>query len=106
MAPGGAVSEVLTIRNDTNAPFVLSLKATGTQNRLWDELRLGVWVDGQPAPVPLPSLLLWTTQFNTLGTLQPGASIRYRIQLYLPTTAGNETQGLTAPIDFVWHAQE
>jgi hypothetical protein len=105
MAPGGAVSEVLTLRNTTDAAFTLSLKATGTQNGLWNELRLGVWEDGTPAPSPLPSLLLWTTQFNALRTLQPGQSVSYRIVLYLPTTAGNATQGLQASVDFVWHAQ-
>jgi hypothetical protein len=106
MEPGGSTAEVLTIRNETSAPYTLSLKASGPTNRLWNELRLGVWEDGTATPSPLPPLLYWTTQFNALRTLQPGQSVRYRIVLYLPTTSGNDTQGLTASIDFVWHAQQ
>jgi hypothetical protein len=105
MAPGDSASEVLTLRNDSDLPFTLSLRATGTHNRLWDDLRLGVWEVGTAPPQPLPPLLWWTTQANTLATLQPGQSIRYRIELFLPTSAGNDDQALAAVVDFVWRAQ-
>ncbi len=105
MAPGGSASEVMTIRNDTAQPFTLSLQAAGTVNALWSQLRMGVWEVGTAAPSPLPALLLWTTQANTLATLPAGATIRYEIELFLPTTAGNTTQGLSASIDLVWRAQ-
>jgi hypothetical protein len=105
MAPGGTVSEVMTVRNDTAAPFTLSLRANGTPNQLWTDLELGVWEAGTGAPVPLPALQLWTLQDNTLATLQPGQSIRYEIELALPATASNVDQGLTASIDLIWKAQ-
>jgi hypothetical protein len=105
MAPGGAASEVMTLWNDTDAPFTLSLEADGTVNALWNALQLGVWEANTAAPGTLPSLLWWTGQSNQLATLQPGESIRYQIELYLPPTAGNSLQGLAASIDLVWRAQ-
>jgi hypothetical protein len=105
MAPGGAVSEVMTIRNDSGVPFTLSLRATGSANRLWHDLELGVWEAGTAAPAPFPALLWWTTQDNTLATLLPDESIRYELELYLPPTASNADQGLVATIDLVWRAQ-
>jgi len=105
MAPGGAASEVMTIRNDTSEPFTLALRADGTQNQLWQDLQLGVWEVGTGAPAPLPPLLFWTTQANQLATLQAGETIRYEIELFLPTSAGNGDQALTATIDLVWSAQ-
>jgi hypothetical protein len=105
MAPGGSASEVLTLRNDTDAPFTLSLRAAGTVNALWNALELGVWEANTAAPGTLPALLWWTTQSNQLATLQPGESIRYQIELYLPPTAGNDLQGMAASIDLVWRAQ-
>jgi hypothetical protein len=105
MAPGAAASELMTVRNDSGEPFTLSLQATGTTNRLWDDLQMGVWEQGTAAPSPLPQLLLWTTQPNPLTTLAPGASVTFEIELYLPPSAGNADQGLAATIAFVWHAQ-
>ncbi|HZQ80833.1 MAG TPA: hypothetical protein VFB25_02530 [Gaiellaceae bacterium] len=104
MAPGGAASERMTITNTADQAFTLSLRAEGSQNHLWDELELGVWQAGTAAPSPLPALLLWTTQQNPLTVLQPGQSITYEIELYLPPTAGNDVQGLAATIDFNWEA--
>jgi hypothetical protein len=104
MAPGGAASETVTITNAIGEPVALSLRASGSQNRLWSDLRLGVWESGTPAPQPLPPLLWWTTQDNPLTTLQPGESVRYRIELYLMPSAGNDVQALVASIDFVWRA--
>jgi hypothetical protein len=105
MAPGGSASELLTIRNETGAPFVLSLRAAGTPDRFWNDLELGVWPDGTAAPDPFPPLVWWTAQANRLTTLAAGASVRYRVELYLPPTAGNEDQLQTAVVDLVWSAQ-
>jgi hypothetical protein len=106
MAPGDAASEVLTVRNDSVQPLTLSLRADGAVNALWHALQLGVWEAGTAAPIPLPDLLWWTTpQATTLATLQAGESIRYQIELYLPTTASNAVQGMTASIDLIWRAQ-
>jgi hypothetical protein len=95
----------MTVRNDTSQALTLSLRADGILNPLWHALQLGVWQVGTAAPTPLPSLLFWTGQNNTLATLQPGQSIRYQIELYLPTTATNALQGMSVSIDFVWTAQ-
>lgn len=105
MAPGGSVSEVLTVRNDSGAPFTLSLRAAGTTNQLWNDLQLGVWEANTAAPIPFPALLWWTTQDNTLTTLQAGESIRYELELYLPPAASNADQGKVAVIDLIWKAQ-
>ena len=94
MAPGGSASEVMRILNDTNQAFTVSLQAAGTQNSFWNDLQMGVWKDGTAAPNPLPPLLQWTTQANNLGSgpLPPGQTVKYKIELYLPTTAGNADQ--------------
>jgi hypothetical protein len=105
MAPGSSISEVLTINNDSGAPFTLSLTAAGTENQLWNDLELGVWQAGTAAPQPLPELLWWTNQNATLTTLQNGQSASFEVELYLPTTAGNADQGLTASISLNWVAQ-
>jgi hypothetical protein len=105
MAPGDATYEHVTIRNDSDGPVTLSLRAAGTTNHLWNDLQMGVWQTGTAAPSPLPPLLWWTSGENALTTLASGASVRYTIELYLPGGAGNDDQGLTASIDFLWHAQ-
>jgi hypothetical protein len=105
MAPGGSIAEVLTVTNNSGAPFTLSLRASGSTGPLWDDLELGVWEAGTAAPVPFPALLLWTTQDNALGVLQAGQSIRYEVELYLPPTATNADQGRIATIDLIWKAQ-
>lgn len=105
MAPGGAASETVTVRNDSDQTFTLSLRAAGTTNRLWNDLRFGVWQQGTAAPSPLPPLLFWRNQDNDLGTLDPGQSIRFQLELYLPTSAGNADQGIRATIDLVWRAR-
>ena len=105
MAPGGSIAEVLTVRNDSGAPFTLSLRASGTTGPLWNDLELGVWEAGTAAPVPFPALLLWTTQDNALGVLQAGQTVRYEVELYLPPTATNADQGRVATIDLIWKAQ-
>jgi len=105
MAPGGSIAEVMTVRNDSGEPFTLSLSAAGSVNQLWHDLELGVWEAGTAAPTPFPALLWWTTQDNTLATLQAGESIRYELELYLPPTASNADQGRVASIDLIWKAQ-
>jgi hypothetical protein len=105
MAPGGAVAEVFTFRNDADVPVTLSMRASGAQNLLWNFLRLGIWQVGTAPPSPLPPLLWWTTQSNTLTRLDPGEVVKYNIELLLPTSAGNNVMGLTATIDFNWRAE-
>lgn len=101
--PGDEEHEVLKITNSSTTPYTLALKAEGTHNHLWDDLEMGVWVASTPAPNPLPPLSFWTTQYNDLPvTLNPGQSVRLRIQLYLPVEAGNADMSLTAVIDFKW----
>ena len=105
MAPGGSASEVMTIKNESDTAYKLYLRATGTQNRLWNDLELGVWKTATAAPNPLPPLLNWTSQDNDLGiTLQPGDTVKLTLELFLKSTAGNADQNLTATIDFVWKA--
>jgi hypothetical protein len=105
MAPGGSISEVMTVRNDTDQPFTLSLRAAGAMGPFWHDLELGVWETGTAAPTPFPALVWWTGQNATLGTLQPGESVRYTLELFLPPTASNADQGRSASIDLVWRAQ-
>ena len=106
MAPGQSTSEVMTVKNTTNSAYSLYLQATGTQNHLWNDLKLAVWQVGTAAPSPLPPLLDWTTQFNKLAVspLQPGDSVKLNVELLLPSTAGNADQNLKAVITFVWKA--
>jgi hypothetical protein len=105
MAPGDSTFEHVTIRNDADEPFTLSLEAGGTQNHLWNDLQMGVWQQATAAPSPLPPLLWWTTQEDDLATLAPGQSITFVIELSLASTAGNDDQGMAAVIDFTWHAR-
>jgi hypothetical protein len=105
MRPGDSTAELVTVTNTTDSTYVLSLRAAGTQNLLWQDLRLGVWEHGTAAPSPLPPLLDWTTQFNPLQTLAPGQSVTLEVELFLPASAGNADQNLTAVISFIWHAQ-
>jgi hypothetical protein len=104
MKPGDSLSEVMTVTNDAGEPFTLSLRASGTQNRLWQDLRFGVWRSGTAPPEPLPPLLWWTTQDNVLASLAPGESIPFVLELQLPSSAGNAVQGLVAVIDLTWKA--
>jgi hypothetical protein len=104
MAPGGATYEQLTITNTSGQDYTVSMKATGSQNPLWNDLQLGIWEVGTPAPSPLPSLLLWTTQYNDITPLAAGQTIHLQIELYLPTSAGNGDQDRAAVIDFNWRA--
>jgi hypothetical protein len=104
MRPGDATTERLSVTNESGGPFTLALQATGTQNHLWQDLRMAVYHDGDPPPSPLPPLVYWTTQYNDLDVLAPGETVTYVVELYLPTSAGNVDQGLAAVIDFDWQA--
>lgn len=103
-APGDGAVERLTIKNTSSIGYTLSLEVTGTRSPLWDDLELGVWRDGSPAPTPLPPLRFWTTQFTQLVTLAPNQVVHYTIELYLPSTAGNDMQHESAVVDFNWRA--
>jgi hypothetical protein len=104
--PGDGTFEKMKITNTTSVPYILSLHATGTPNRLWQDLEMGIWVQGQPVPSPLPQLRFWTAQYNEIQVLQPGQVVHYLIELYLPLSAGNADQKLPAVIDFNWRAIE
>jgi hypothetical protein len=104
--PGDGTFERMTITNTTSVPYVLSLRATGTENRLWQDLEMGVWVRGGAAPSPLPPLHFWTAQYNEIQVLKPGEVVQYLVELYLPLSAGNADQKLPAIIDFNWRAIE
>lgn len=105
MAPGGSATETVTVRNDSDQLFTLSLRAEGTTNQLWNDLRFGVWQAGTAAPSPLPPLAFWRGQDNDLGTLRPGESIRFELELFLPESASNVDQGLRADIDLIWRGR-
>ena len=57
---------------------------------------------GAPTP-PLPTVTSWFGT-NVLTTLNPGQTVHYVVELYLPTTAGNADQGKSASIAFTWSA--
>ncbi|HVA31294.1 MAG TPA: hypothetical protein VMU58_08480, partial [Gaiellaceae bacterium] len=108
-APGDSTSEILTITNTSGSPYTLSLRASGSHNSsLWrngpDGLLMGVWDVSGPAPGSFPTLFSWTTGYWPLTTLNPGQTVQYEIELFLPITAGNADQNRTAVIDFDWTA--
>lgn len=104
MAPGDSTFEHIRVTNTSGSTYTLALRATGTQNQLWQDLQMGVWEQATAPPSPLPPLLFWTTQFNHIATLAAGQSISLVVELYLPTSAGNADQNLAASIDLTWHA--
>ncbi|HLX32332.1 MAG TPA: hypothetical protein VKR79_06120 [Gaiellaceae bacterium] len=105
--PGDSTFEKVTITNTSSSQYVLSLRVapTATTNVLWDDLEMGIWVQGTTPPASFPVLRAWTTAFTPLATLDPGQSVKYEIELYLPIFAGNRDQNLAAIADFEWHAQ-
>lgn len=102
--PGDSTLERMTITNTSSRGYALYLHVGGTPNAFWDDLEMGVWQHGTPAPTPLPPLGFWTNGFEKLGTLKPGHSVRYTIELYLPPPTGNTAQRQTAKIHLVWRA--
>ena len=104
-APGDSVSEVMTITNTSGTTYTLALRAEdANHDHLWSDLQMGVYPQFTPPPSPLPPLSYWTAQFNDLTILAPGQTVSYVVVLYLPTTAGNPDQGLSAVIGFHWQA--
>jgi hypothetical protein len=104
-APGDSVSEVMTITNTSGTTYTLALRAEdANHDHLWSDLQMGVYPQFTPPPSPLPPLSYWTAQFNDLTILAPGQTVTYVVVLYLPTTAGNADQGLSAVIGFHWRA--
>ena len=96
----------MTIRNETAQPFTLSLQGDrDAEPRSGTSCGSASGRTGRRRRRRCPRCSSGRTQSNALTTLQPGESISYAIELYLPTTAGNDDQGLAAAIDFVWHAQ-
>jgi hypothetical protein len=102
--PGDGTFEQMKITNTADVPYVLSLEASGTPNQLWQDLEMGVWQQGEPAPTPLPPLHFWSDQYTKLVTLAPGQVVHYTIELYLPLIAGNSDQNLSAVVSFNWRA--
>jgi hypothetical protein len=96
----------MTITNTTGSPYQLSFEATGpNDNHLWQDLEMDVYDPSSPPTPPLPALSSWLGTYHVLTSLNPGQSVQYVIELYLPTTAGNDDMGKSAVIDFHWHAQ-
>jgi hypothetical protein len=104
-APGDSVSEVMTITNTTGSPYTLSFRAVGpNDNHLWQDLQMDVYDPLVGPSSPMPPLQSWLGSFHVLTTLNPGATVKYGIELYLPTTAGNVDQGKSAVVTFDWSA--
>lgn len=103
--PGDSASETFTIQNTSGSPYTLSFKASGANNNhLWQDLQMDVYDPSGGAPTPpLPSVTSWFGN-NVLTTLNPGQTVQYVVELFLPTSAGNADQGRSAVIDFTWIA--
>ena len=66
---------------------------------------MGVWDATGTPPVTLPPLTSWLVRLQRPHDAEPGQTVQYDVELYLPTTAGNADQGKTVSITFHWHAQ-
>jgi hypothetical protein len=105
-SPGDSASETFTIQNTSGSPYTLSFMASGANNNhIWQDLEMDVYdpSGGVPTP-PLPLLTSWLGSFHVLTTLNPGQTVQYVVELYLPTTAGNADLGESAVVDFTWSA--
>lgn len=102
LAPGDNASESVRIANTGSASgtFVLSVAVSGDA-KLASSLVLTVADDtGRIAyQGPLADLA-----GETLGTLAPAEAHTYTLSVTLPSTAGNELQGLSAGASFSWSA--
>jgi len=105
-SPGDSATETFTIQNTSGSPYTLSFMASGANdNHLWQDLEMDVYDPSGGAPTPpLPPLTSWLGSAHALTTLNPGQTVQYVVELYLPTTAGNADQGESAVIDFTWTA--
>ena len=102
LAPGDSASESVRIANEGSAPgtFVLSAAVKGDA-KLASSLVLTVADDtGRIAyRGPLAGL-----SGEALGTFAPAEAHTYTLSVALPSTAGNELQGLSAGASFSWSA--
>ena len=105
-SPGDSATETFTIQNTSGSPYALSFMASGANNNhLWQDLEMDVYDPSGGAPTPpLPPLTSWLGSAHALTTLNPGQTVQYVVELYLPTSAGNADQGKSAMIDFTWTA--
>jgi len=102
LAPGDSASGSVRIANTGSAPgtFVLSAAVNGDA-KLASSLVLTVADDtGRIAyRGPLAGLA-----GEALGTFAPAEAHAYKVSVALPSTAGNELQGLSAGASFSWSA--
>lgn len=104
--PGDSATETFTIQNTSGSAYTLSFMAGGANNNhLWQDLQMDLYDPSGGAPTPpLPMLTSWLGSFHVLTPLNPGQTVQYVVELYLPTTAGNADMGKTAVVDFTWSA--
>ena len=102
LAPGQNASENVRIANTGSAPgtFVLSAAVRGDA-KLASSLVLTVAGDSGRIAYRGP---LGGLAGETLGTFAPAEAHTYRLSVALPSTAGNELQGLSAGASFSWSA--
>ena len=102
LAPGDSASGSVRIANTGSAPgtFVLSAAVNGDA-KLASSLVLTVADDtGRIAyRGPLAGLA-----GEALGTFAPAEAHTYKLSVALPSTAGNELQGVSARVSFSWSA--
>lgn len=105
MIPGDTESSTVTIQNRGNAPFSLTITAEKVSGDevLFEELFLTVTKEGGA-----------TYYSGSMGGLQalkiedsfaPGSSVPYNFTISLPPESGNETQGKTINVRFVFAAK-
>lgn len=102
MAPGQSASGFVVIGNAGTVRFDYSLRSDGTASKLWNALQLTV-VDVASGRVIVDHAPLTSTP-TAIGSLAPGATQKLLVRLELPSWYGNDYQGQSARIDFVWHA--
>ncbi|MCW2723352.1 MAG: hypothetical protein JWN35_273 [Frankiales bacterium] len=103
LAPGSRISGSVLIGNAGTVPFTYGLRSEGASNDLWAALRLTV-IDARTGRVLLDHTPL-AAATTSLGTLNPGEQRPFLVALELPARYGNELQGQSARVDFVWHAE-
>lgn len=102
LAPGHNASESVRIANTGSAPgtFVLSAAVSG-DSKLASSLVLTVADDTGRIAYRGPLARL---AGEKLGTFAPAEAHTYKLSVALPSTAGNELQGLSAGASFTWSA--
>jgi hypothetical protein len=102
LAPGSRIAGSVLIGNAGTVRFVYGLRSEGARNDLWTALQLTV-VDAATGRVVLDHAPL-SSSTTTFGVLDPGEQRRFLVALELPAWYGNELQGQSARVDFVWRA--